>query len=319
MSGTVPSAEGVPITVIGGYLGSGKTTLLNALLATATSRIGVIVNDFGDVGIDAVLVADALVGTDGEVPVVNLANGRVCCTLGDGLQSTLATLAELEPPLEHVVIEASGVADPAAAAAWGTVPPFRPGGVVVLAAANSVRRQAKDRYVGGEIRRQLAGADIIVLTKSDLCGPDQLAAVREWLSERSSAATVRADFGKIPADVVLDQADLRHLEPSGDADHQPELAQYVSWKHRFAEPVDRGALDRFLEHLPDGVLRLKGVVRTAGVDAGCSVVQVVGRSVSVTQSSDMLGSESVVTAIGVADVLEPTDLDALVQRHLLAG
>ncbi len=104
--------------------------------------------------------------------MISLPNGCVCCTIGSGLAGRARTRSlDLEPTPDHVVVEASGVADPASAAAWATVPPFEPAGVVVLAAADSVRSLARDRYVGDEVVRQLTGADLIVVTKTDLCEP----------------------------------------------------------------------------------------------------------------------------------------------------
>lgn len=97
----------LPCTVIGGYLGAGKTTLLNHLLAnTAGLRAAVVVNDFGDVDIDADLVASH----DGDT--IQLANGCLCCTLAGGFAEVMGGLRARAEDLDHVLIEASGVADP---------------------------------------------------------------------------------------------------------------------------------------------------------------------------------------------------------------
>ena len=177
-------APTIPLTVIGGYLGAGKTTLVNHLLRHPDGRrIGVIVNDFGSLAIDATLLA-ASAGGD----LVSLPNGCVCCTVGAGLHEALETMASAERGLDHVVIEVSGVADPSDAAAWGTVPPFEPAGVIVLADATSGVHRSRDRYVGGEVTRQRAGADLVVVTKTDACDEVEVDVVEGWITATPGAA-----------------------------------------------------------------------------------------------------------------------------------
>ncbi|MFN3258447.1 MAG: CobW family GTP-binding protein [Ilumatobacter sp.] len=312
-----PSA--IPVTVIGGYLGAGKTTLLNSLLRRADGRrIGVIVNDFGELGVDAALLADSMANDDG---LVNLANGCVCCTLGDDLGTALRELALVAPRLDHIVIEASGVSDPAAIARWGSVPGFERGGTIVLAAADSVRRSASDRYVGGEVRRQLEGADLVVLTKIDRCDPGELAPVRTWLRSITAAPIVESVAGDLPIDVVLPDSPwiagvdrLRSDDSSGAASvHQ----RYRRWRwgpDGSVERIGRQDIDAFMAGVPDGVLRLKGWVV---VDAERHVlIQCVGPQrevVSLRGTPPQVG----LVAIGLDDTADTfRRLDALAELHL---
>ena len=102
----------IPLTVIGGYLGAGKTTLINRLLAGEHSRhLGVLINDFGDINIDVDLIAQH----DGET--LALTNGCVCCSIADDLGAALESMRTKE--IDHVLIEASGVAQPARVADYG--------------------------------------------------------------------------------------------------------------------------------------------------------------------------------------------------------
>jgi G3E family GTPase len=297
----VPSQRrpAIPITVIGGYLGAGKTTLLNRLLQDPGGRrLGVIVNDFGAIGIDAELLAAA-----SDTGVINLPNGCVCCTLGGDLFETLAALRDADEPPDQIVIEASGVADPAVAAGWGTSAGFEPGGVLVLAAADSIRRQLVDKYVGGEVNRQLAGADLIVLTKTDLCSEVAVSAARNRL-ELLAPATPVVD-AEAPVDVVLGVRPDRVRSGERTA-HD---GQYVRWAWHGGVLVEDDV--RTLLVAFPSILRLKG-----WIDSGARqlLIQVVGRSVTVapagvSMNADMPGSR--LEAIALADQL---DVDALTAR-----
>lgn len=174
----------IPLAVIGGYLGAGKTTLLNHLLRHSRGwRLAVLVNDFGSVSIDAELIERG----DGET--ISLANGCICCGLAGGFALALDGLRERADPPEHIVVEASGVADPREIGQYGHLPGFRLDGAIVVADAETVRRRAADGYVGAQVERQLRGADPIVLNKADLVGLEERGAVERGL--RAVAARPR--------------------------------------------------------------------------------------------------------------------------------
>ncbi len=184
----------------------------------------------------------------------------------------------------------SGVADPAAAAAWGTVPPFEPAGVIVLADATSVVQRSRDRYVGAEVVRQLAGADLVVVTKSDACDEEFLAEVERWLATASSGApSIRVVDGRIPSEVILGvRSSSRPVSSEREAGHD---AHYESWSWTSPDPVRRVELDRFLATLPAEVLRVKGRVQLD--DGSWMLVQVVGRRIDVTPTAPAERSELV--------------------------
>jgi len=288
----------VPLTLLGGYLGSGKTTLVNALLRDASRRIAVLVNDFGAVNIDADLIRRRGATT------LELANGCVCCSLVDGMASAMVALAGLDPRPEYAVVELSGVADPSAMATWGRYPGFTPGGVLVCADAETVRTRAADKFVGDTVTHQLATADLLLLTKTDLTGERQAESVRAWLSRTAPGVPVADAAPELLLDPPLDTAPgpvgsgpapdsggsgpahaargaaASGLAPAsampGSAGHGPHAVHHA-WAGESAVPVDRGALEAALDALDAGVVRVKGVVRLAGAPDRRTVVQVVGR------------------------------------------
>jgi len=266
------AARPTPLTVLGGFLGAGKTTLVNALLRHAHGlRLAVLVNDFGAVNIDAALIA----GASGDT--IALTNGCICCAIGDDFAAGLAAALDRRPAPDHVLIECSGVADPAAIAAIAAVDPdLTLAGVVVLADAGSVAARLEDPLLADTLRRQLRAAELLVLTKCDLAEePASVEALLRPLAPR--AALVRAAHGDLPPELVLGVQAEAPRETPPPARH---AAVFASVTLRPSRPVEADSLRAALEALPDGVLRAKGVLPLEG-DARV-LVQRVGRRLDLT-------------------------------------
>lgn len=298
----------IPVTVLSGYLGSGKTTIINNVLAQPHGmRIAVLVNDFGPINIDAGLIASE----DGET--IELSNGCVCCSIGDELGEALSAVAAWDNPPDRVLLEASGVAEPARIAMTaGYWPGFSLDAVIVAADAETVRVRAADKFVGTLVRSQLDSADLIALTKTDLLPEDRVDGCRKWLSGSFSASgLLECRQGQLPAGILFGPD---RPQPKGP----PNMLILPQGHHQFAtalwEPdgaVDVEVLCAALRALPESVHRAKGYVRDR--QSGDTVlIQMVGRRCTAVPVSEAHHPGIVMIGTGTQAELPGfcTDLDA---------
>jgi len=265
----------IAVTVIGGYLGAGKTTLVNHLLRTGTGRrTTVLVNDFGSIAIDQ----DLIVATDGST--VTLANGCVCCGLAGTLMDTMLAIRDQPEPPDHLVIEASGVADPGPLSHHALTPGFRLDGIVVVADAETVRRRAADPVVGRTVQRQLRAAELLVLNKLDLVSTESASSLRAWARTMApDAVIIDAVESQVAVPLLLGaHADSAHDRVGLHHAHDDEPhTEHETWSWVLESPVDRAALDTWVANLHDGIVRAKGTVWLADDSDRRFVLQVVGR------------------------------------------
>ena len=301
----------VPVTVVAGYLGAGKTTLINELLSHDHGRrLAVLVNDFGAVNIDAALIADH----DGQT--ISLKNGCVCCSIADEFGDALDRVLALEPAPDQIVIEASGVADPANVAAYGQGwPGCRLDAVVVLADAETVQAKSRDQFVGELVTRQLRRADIVMATKCDLVTEAERAAAVDWLAVTAPGAPILTRrAGQLEPELLLEtnqpiDSSSRQQAPAGNGQAEPAFDSAVV---EVNGTLDRDRVEAALQDWPDSVLRVKGVLRFDGTADSLRIVQRVGRRWSIEPAPNSLDPSHTgkLVVIGLPGTLHHRDLTA---------
>lgn len=284
----------IPVIALTGHLGAGKTTLLNHLLRTPDTRIGVVVNDFGELNIDAGLVAGQI-----DEPA-SIAGGCICCLPDDGgLEDALVKLADPARRLDAIIVEASGMADPVAIArliGFSKVSGVRPGGLVdVIDAVNHF--DTVDRTELPPAR--YGAASLIVVNKLDQIVVDQRTALLERVKDRVSQRNpqvhvVGTTGGRLDPALLFDSSDtvvqfgqlsFRELLLDYSHDHAHEHATADAVTVSSSGCVDVDALIDVLERPPYGVFRLKGVVAVRQrTRVRNYVVNVVGSAVHIAKA-----------------------------------
>jgi G3E family GTPase len=262
----------VPILLVTGFLGAGKTTVVNHLLAQAEGRrIAAVVNDFGAINIDAELIAGA---SDG---VVSLANGCICCSLEGDLLRTLATLLRHDPQPEVIVIETSGVADPADIVRNLMDPViFREAPLeTVVCVVDATMPAAK--LDDALLRSQLRAADIVALSKVDLVDEATRAKLRDAVrAVRPATVVVDAPHGEVPTALLFPAEVDRVFAPREPGLRRPaeERFETLSWTsdHQVSLPKLQAAIGRLAPKLA----RAKGLFETMEQPGRLTVFQLAG-------------------------------------------
>lgn len=287
----------LPVTVITGFLGSGKTTLIRHLMQNPKGkRLAVVVNEFGDVGVDGEILKSCAIPDCPAENIMELSNGCICCTVADDFIPTIEALMALDPRPDHILIETSGLALPKPLLKAFDWPDIRSritvDGVIALADAEAVAagrfapdvarvdaQRAADDSIDHEtplsevFEDQISCADIILLTKPDLAGPEGVAKAREIIAAEAPRPlpVVEVAEGAVDARVILgleaaaeDDMDARPSHHDGADDHEHD--DFESIVIELPEQSDPADLVARIEQLANerNILRVKGYVAVTG-------------------------------------------------------
>jgi G3E family GTPase len=239
-----------PITVISGPLGSGKTTLLRHIIDTVSRKIAILMNEFGEISIDAKIIQGK------NVEMADLGGGCVCCSLVGEFEAAVNEIIDTVDP-DHIVVETTGVAEPDALAfdIQESLPNVRLDGVVTVIDADSM---VKYPSVGHTMRMQIEAADTIILNKVDLVSESELNAIADKLHSLNEIASILpTKRGQVDTDLLFGIARER-VEAQPHHVHQPE---FDSFSYTSEATFDRQCFEQFADRLSTDVYRAKGFIR----------------------------------------------------------
>jgi G3E family GTPase len=307
----------VPILLVAGFLGAGKTTVVNHLLAHAEGRrIAAVVNDFGAINIDAELITGAADG------VVSLSNGCICCSLEGDLLRTLAALLRRDPRPEFIVIETSGVADPADIVRnlmdpliWREAPLET---VLCVVDATTPIATLNDAL----LRSQLRAADVVALSKVDLVDAVARAQLRDAVrAVRPAAVVVDALHGEVPAALLFPADPERVPTPREPGPRRPVADRFETLSWTSASPLSLPRLQQAIGRLAPKLARAKGLFETVEQPGRLTVFQFAGGRATLAPGGTPAAGVPRARIVFIAEigVLSRAEIDRIMEGCIEAG
>ncbi|MBR0708570.1 CobW family GTP-binding protein [Bradyrhizobium liaoningense] len=307
----------VPVLLVTGFLGAGKTTVVNHLLAHAGGRrIAAVVNDFGAINIDAELIAGA---SDG---VVSLANGCICCSLEGDLLRTLATLLRRDPRPEYIVIETSGVADPADIVRNLMDPVILREAPLETVLCVIDAGTPPSRLDDALLRSQLRVADIVALSKLDLAEGGAAGRMREAIRAlRVPAVVVEANHGEIPSALLFPATADRAPAPREPGPKRPAEERFETLSWISDHPISLPRLQQAIGRLAPKLARAKGLFETVEQPGRQMVFQFAGGRATLAPGEAPPAGVPRTRIVFIAElgVLSQAELDRIMEACVAGG
>ena len=283
------SIQGIPVSIITGFLGSGKTTLLNHILTQQQGlKVAVLVNEFGEIGIDNELIIKS------DDDIVELNNGCICCTINDDLVKTVQKILDRQEKLDYLIVETTGVADPVPVAVTFMSTELRGktrlDSIITMVDCDNFYAEAKQNSTVAY--QQITYGDIILLNKTDLVESEAVDRIEEQIRQhRGDAKVIRTVKGEVDLPLILSVGlfksdhyfkeetshshhdEHHHHEQNHEHEHHNHSDHldedgFTSLSFETEQPLDIRKFQYFLDNqLPESVFRAKGILWLKGSPA----------------------------------------------------